>query len=93
MDRLTSMAVFVHAVDHGSFAAAASRFAISPAMAGKHVRTLEARVGAKLLHRTTRRQSLTDLGRAYYERCKEILAEVDAAESGAREGGYETGLA
>jgi DNA-binding transcriptional LysR family regulator len=87
MDRLTSMAVFVHAVDHGGFAAAAARFAISPAMASKHVRALEARLGATLLHRTTRRRTLTDLGRAYYERCKEILADVDAAEAGVREGG------
>jgi DNA-binding transcriptional LysR family regulator len=87
MDRLTSMAVFVRAVERGSFAGAASRFAISPAMVGKHVRALEARLGAKLLHRTTRRQSLTELGRTYYDRCKEILADVDAAEGGAREGG------
>jgi len=87
MDRLTSMAVFVRAVDERSFAAAASRLAISAAMVGKHVRGLEARLGAKLLHRTTRRQSLTDLGRAYYERCKEILADVETAENGAREGG------
>ena len=63
------------------------RFAISPAMASKHVRALEERVGGKLLHRTTRRRSLTDIGRAYFERCKAILAAVEAAESRAHDSG------
>ncbi len=81
MDRLTSMAVFVAAVERGGFAAAAARFAISPAMASKHVRALEDRVGTKLLHRTTRRRNLTEAGRVYFERCKSVLAAVEAAES------------
>jgi DNA-binding transcriptional LysR family regulator len=80
MDRLTSMGVFVATVERGGFAAAAARFGISPAMASKHVRALEERVGRKLLHRTTRRRSLTETGRLYLERCKAILAEVEAAE-------------
>jgi DNA-binding transcriptional LysR family regulator len=84
MDRLTSMAVFVAAVERGGFAAAAARFAISPAMASKHVRSLEEHLGAKLLHRTTRRRSLTDAGRLYFDRCQAILAAVEAAEGGAR---------
>ncbi|HEY8922869.1 MAG TPA: LysR substrate-binding domain-containing protein [Polyangia bacterium] len=81
MDRLTSMAVFVATVERGGFAAAAARFAISPAMASKHLRALEERVGVKLLHRTTRRRSLTETGRVYFDRCKAILAAVEAAES------------
>lgn len=81
MDRLTSMAVFVKVVDLGSFAAAANAMNISPQMVSKHVMLLEDRVGATLLNRTTRRQSLTDIGLAYYERCKLILAETEAAES------------
>lgn len=81
MDRLTSMAVFVATVEQGGFAAAAARFAISPAMASKHLRALEQRVGARLLHRTTRRRSLTDTGRVYFERCKAILAAVEVAEN------------
>lgn len=81
MDRLTSMAVFVKAVDLGSFAAAAAAFDLSAPMVGKHVRFLEERLGMRLINRTTRRQSLTEFGRAYYERCKTVLAEAEAAEA------------
>ena len=77
MDRLTSMAVFVKAVDLGSFAAAADVLELSGPMVGKHVRFLEERLGVRLLTRTTRRQSLTDFGRAYYERCRVVLAEAE----------------
>lgn len=85
MDRLTSMAVFVKAADMGSFAATAEAMGISPQMVAKHVVLLEDRLGASLLHRTTRRQSLTDVGRAFYDRCKQVLAEVEAAESVAQD--------
>jgi DNA-binding transcriptional LysR family regulator len=81
MDRLTSMAVFVKAADLGSFASAAEAMGISPQMVAKHVVFLEDRLGAALLHRTTRRQSLTDVGRAYYDRCKLVLTEAEAADS------------
>lgn len=81
MDRLTSMGVFVRAVETGSFAAAAAALGLSAPMVGKHVRFLEDRLGMRLLNRTTRRQSLTDFGRAYYERCRQVLAEVDAADA------------
>ncbi|MDR3372423.1 MAG: LysR family transcriptional regulator [Ancalomicrobiaceae bacterium] len=81
MDRLTSMAVFVKAADLGSFASAAEAMRLSPQMVAKHVVFLEDRLGAALLHRTTRRQSLTDVGRAYYDRCKLVLAEAEAADS------------
>lgn len=81
MDRLESMAVFVKAVDLGSFAAAAVALDVSGPMVGKHVRSLEERLGVRLLNRTTRRQSLTDFGRAYYERCRVVLAETDAADA------------
>ena len=81
MDRLESMAVFVRAVDLGSFAAAAIALDLSGPMVGKHVRSLEERLGVRLLNRTTRRQSLTDFGRAYYERCRAVLAEADAADA------------
>ena len=73
MDRLTGMGVFVAAVDEGSFAAAARRFGLSAAMAGKYVSAIEAELNARLLQRTTRRLSLTDVGQVYYERCKRIL--------------------
>ena len=83
MDKLRSMEVFVAAVDTGSFTAAAERFGISAVMVGKHVRELEQRLGAALLTRTTRRQSLTEIGRQYAEQCRAILAQIDAAERGA----------
>jgi DNA-binding transcriptional LysR family regulator len=81
MDRLTSMAVFVKAVDLGSFTAAAEALDLSGPMVGKHVRFLEERLGVRLLNRTTRRQSLTEVGRAYYERCRAVLAEAAAADA------------
>ncbi|WID97546.1 LysR family transcriptional regulator [Bosea vestrisii] len=81
MDRLTSMTVFVRAVDLGSFAAAAAALDLSAPMVGKHVRFLEERLGVRLLNRTTRRQSLTEFGRAYYERCRTVLAEAEAADA------------
>ncbi|MFI8743041.1 LysR family transcriptional regulator [Stutzerimonas sp. R75] len=75
------MAAFVTAVESGSFAKAAERLSLSPQMVAKHVVALEQRLGASLLNRTTRRQSLTALGSAYYERCKHILSEAQAADS------------
>lgn len=79
MDRLTSLAVFVSTVEEGSLAAAARRFGLSPAMAGKHVSALETALNARLLHRTTRRLSLTEAGQAYYRHSKRILEEFDEA--------------
>lgn len=84
MDRLTSMAVFVRVVEKGSFVAAAEEMAISPTMVGKHIRYLEQRLNAPLLNRTTRRQGLTEAGRVFYERCRRLLADADAAEASAR---------
>lgn len=85
MDRLTSMAVFLRVVEKGGFSAVSEEFEISPTMVGKHVRALEERLGGRLLNRTTRSQSLTELGRIYYERCKQIIADVEAIESTATE--------
>ncbi|QOK99333.1 LysR family transcriptional regulator (plasmid) [Ralstonia pseudosolanacearum] len=85
MDRLTSMAVFAKAVELGSFTAAAEVLQMSPQLVGKHVQDIEQRLGVRLLNRTTRRQSLTDFGRAFYERTKIILAEVEIAENLAEE--------
>ena len=85
MDRLASMAAFVTATDLGSFAAAAAQLRQSPQMVAKHVTFLEHRLGSRLLNRTTRRQSLTEVGRTYYERCKIVLAEADAADALAQE--------
>lgn len=81
MDRLTSMRVFAKAVELGSFAAAASDLNMSPQLVGKNILTLEEELGVRLLNRTTRRQSLTDVGNTFYKRVKIILAEVELADS------------
>ncbi|RJT42286.1 LysR family transcriptional regulator [Rahnella woolbedingensis] len=81
MDRLTSMNVFVRTADLGSFAAAAEALRISPQMVAKHIARLESRLGTALINRTTRRQHLTDIGRSYYERCKIVLSEAEAADA------------
>ncbi|HLV18091.1 MAG TPA: LysR family transcriptional regulator [Pseudomonas sp.] len=83
MDRITSMRVFVRAASAGSLSAAARHLGMSPAMATKHVNALEARLGVKLFHRTTRRLSLTEAGSNYLEACQRILPEIDEAEAAA----------
>jgi DNA-binding transcriptional LysR family regulator len=80
VDRLQSMGVFVQVVDLGSFAAAAKTTNLSATMVAKHVAGLERRLGSRLLYRTTRRQGLTEVGKVYYDRCKALLADVEAAE-------------
>jgi DNA-binding transcriptional LysR family regulator len=80
MDRLTSMAVFVKVVDADGFTAAARRLNTSVTMVSKHVQALEEHLGVRLLNRTTRSIGLTEAGRAYYERCGSILAEIDDAD-------------
>ncbi|KQZ32057.1 LysR family transcriptional regulator [Caulobacter sp. Root1472] len=85
MDRFAAMRVFIRAVELGSFSAAAQALRSSPQLVGKQVGQLEAHLGVQLLHRTTRRQSLTDFGRVFYDRAKIILADVEAAESLAAE--------
>ena len=80
MDQLASMTAFVRAAELGGFAPAATCLGISPTMVGLHVRALENRLGSRLLNRTTRRQSLTEVGRLYYERCRQILADIEDAD-------------
>src|SRR5882757_8614883 len=75
MDRMTSMATFVKVVESGGFSAAARALGISPSMATAHIQALEERLGVRLLNRSTRKVSLTEVGHAYYERCLQILAE------------------
>ena len=83
MDTLTCMKVFAAVVDAGSFALAAERLGISRAMASKYVVHLEAHLGTRLLHRTTRKLGLSETGSAYLERCQHILAEIAEAEASA----------
>lgn len=81
MDLFRAMQVFVSVVQAGSMSAAASRLGLSAPMVGQHIAALEERLGNRLLHRTTRRQSLTDFGSGYLEQCRDILERVDAADA------------
>jgi DNA-binding transcriptional LysR family regulator len=83
MDRLTSLTVFTKVVDRGGFSAAARRLDMSTTMVSSHVRALEEHLGARLLNRTTRKISLTEVGKAYYDRCSRILADLDEADHAA----------
>jgi DNA-binding transcriptional LysR family regulator len=80
MDRLASTIAFVRVVENGGFTAAARRLNLSATMVSNHVQELEDRLGTRLLNRTTRRVSLTEIGRAYYERSLHILAHLDEAD-------------
>ncbi|HUL13346.1 MAG TPA: LysR substrate-binding domain-containing protein [Methylococcaceae bacterium] len=80
MDKLTSMIVFTKVAKAGSFAAAAKELNLSRAMATKHVMQLENNLGIRLLNRTTRNLSLTEVGTAYLERCLQILDDIEETE-------------
>ena len=80
MDRLTSLTVFVRVVDSGGFTAAGRRLNMSTTMVSSHVQALEDRLGARLLNRTTRKVSLTEIGKVYYERATQILSDLDEAD-------------
>jgi DNA-binding transcriptional LysR family regulator len=80
-ERLRGIDVFVAAVEAGNFAGAAQRMGLTRSAVAKSVGRLEARLGTRLFRRTTRSQSLTDDGQAYYERCRRALAELEAADA------------
>ena len=73
MDRLTSLTVFGSVVENGGFSAAARRMNMSVTMVSNHVQSLEDRLGVRLLNRSTRKVSLTEIGRSYYERSQQVL--------------------
>jgi len=85
MDRFENARVFVTVVEAGGFSAAAERLGLSRAATSKQVQQLEERLGARLLNRTTRRVSVTESGRAFYEQCRRIIAELEEAERSAGE--------
>lgn len=80
MDRLRAMQVFAQVVEAGSFAKAAERLGLSTSATSRQVAELESHLHARLLNRTTRRVSLTESGRAYYERAVQLLADLEEAE-------------
>jgi DNA-binding transcriptional LysR family regulator len=78
---LSGIHSFIYAVESGSFARAAEKLGLTRSAVGKSVARLERRLGARLFHRTTRAQTLTEDGQVFYERCRRALDEIDAAEA------------
>src|ERR1043165_5466557 len=81
MNNFSDIVAFVRVVEAHSFVAAAQTLGMSPAAISKAVSRLEERLGARLLNRTTRSLSLTDLGSNFYDRCRDALGQLDQAES------------
>ena len=81
MNNFSDIVAFVRVVEAHSFVAAAQTLGMSPSAISKAVSRLEERLGARLLNRTTRSLSLTDLGTGFYERCREALGQLDQAEN------------
>jgi DNA-binding transcriptional LysR family regulator len=88
MDKLGLMEIFVRIVETGSFSAVAREMAMSQPTISKQIGALERSLNTRLLNRTTRSLSLTEAGAAYYERCRKIIDQIQAAETslGAVEG-------
>ncbi|HEY6643123.1 LysR family transcriptional regulator [Povalibacter sp.] len=81
MDKFTCMQALVRVVESGSFAEAARRMGVSAPMVTKYIGHLEQSLGTRLLNRSTHSLSLTDSGHAYYQRCVQLLEDIDEAES------------
>ena len=73
---------FAVAVEHGSFAAASRALSTTKSKLSRRIAGLEARLAVRLIERSTRKFRVTELGRAFYERCRSILDEAEAAEEG-----------
>jgi len=86
MDKFRAMTLFCRAVETKSFASAATVLEIPPSVVSRTISALEATLGCTLFNRTTRRLSLTEAGASYYERCRELLAEIEQIEALARDG-------
>ena len=80
MDRFTELTVFTRVIANGGFAAAARQLNMSPAAVTSHVQTLEERLGTRLINRTTRRLSLTEVGKVFHDRAVAHLAELEETE-------------
>ncbi len=80
MDSLSGMSVFARVAERGSFTAAAEDLKLSKSAVSKQLARLEDRLGVQLIHRTTRRLHLTEVGQAYFERAKRIVEDAEAAE-------------
>ncbi|MFM8344615.1 MAG: LysR family transcriptional regulator, partial [Betaproteobacteria bacterium] len=87
MDRLKQVESFVAVVARGSLTAAAQAEGVAPAVIGRRLDALEARLGVKLMQRTTRRLSLTHEGSAFLEDCQRLLGDLASAEASVSAGG------
>ena len=85
MDRWTEIELFVQVAELGSLTRAAESLGLSNAAASRHLAGLEARLAARLVQRNTRRLFLTDVGEAFYRRCKPLLGELHDAEAAVNE--------
>ncbi|KPF50310.1 LysR family transcriptional regulator [beta proteobacterium AAP121] len=81
MDTVTGLRLFIRVVETGSFSKASADLGITQPTATKHVAALEARLGARLLHRSTRGVTPTEVGAAYYDQCKSIARQLDDADN------------
>lgn len=81
MDKLDALRVFCAVVEAGGFALAADRLGLSTTAVSRHVAQLETQLGVRLIHRTTRRMRPSDEGIAYYERCTQLLADLEEADA------------
>jgi len=79
-DSVTGLCLFIRIVETGSFSKASSGLGITQPTATKHVAALEKRLGARLLHRSTRGVTPTEVGAAYYDKCKAIAQQLDEAD-------------
>ena len=80
MESFDEIVAFARVVDAKSFAGAAQTLGVTPSAVSKAISRLEQRLGAKLLHRTTRSLNVTDAGRAFYARCVDLLRRLEEAE-------------
>ncbi|MEO1406761.1 MAG: LysR family transcriptional regulator, partial [Pseudomonadota bacterium] len=87
MSRLDEIETFVAIVDAGTLTEAAQRAGLALSAVSRRLKDLEARMGSSLIHRTTRKLALTDEGRDFYQRCKQILSDLEEAETNLKDSG------
>ncbi len=92
MDSVAGMRVLVRVVNAGGFSAAARQVGVAPSSVSRQINDLEAELGVRLFHRTTRKLSLTEAGQIYYERAGRIITEVDEARLAVSQLGSPTGI-
>ena len=88
MKNLVGMAIFASVVDARSFSEAARRLGLSKSMVSKEITKLEKSLRARLLNRTTRSLSVTEIGAAYYDHCARVVQEANEAEAAGRQASH-----